>query len=228
MKYKSITGFSAIRLFIIALLGVCLTACGGGESKSSILSASKNTNNNDFEQATEQVVTISSNPQSQSVTENLLVTFSVSASGEDLAYQWRKDGQLILGATQSTLVILSVSVSDYGVYDVVVSNSESSATSLSAVLISQNNVQSSVSLEWDIPYQREDGSDLEVYEIDGYVVIYGTDAQNLNSVISVFGGEETSFVIKNLPANTYYFAIATVDSKGVQGVYSEVIEQSVL
>jgi hypothetical protein len=229
MFNKSITGCNPIRLFILVLFSVMLIACGGGgEAKTSSKSSSQHSNSNDFEKTEEQIVTISSNPRTQSVDENQLVTFSISASGGDLVYQWRKDGQSILGATQSTLIIASASVSDYGVYDVVVSNSESSATSLSALLTIQADVKFSVSLAWDIPQQREDGSDLALYEIDGYIVIYGTDAQHLDSTINISGGQETRYVIENLSANTYYFAIATLDSTGVRGAYSELMKQSVL
>ena len=231
MINKSITKNNTTHIIIVALLSVFLVGCGsGGEAKSTsgISSPSQDSNNNDIEQPVGQVVTITSNPQSQTVNENVSVTLSVSAAGESLAYQWRKGGQPIPGATQSILVITSASESDQGVYDVVVSNSGSSETSLSALLTVQNNVIASVSLNWAIPLQREDGSDLELYEIDGYVVAYGTNAQNLDAAISVLGGVETSFVVEDLPANTYYFAIATVDSKGIQGTYSDVIELSVM
>jgi len=230
MIYKIITENNYIRFFIVALLSVFLIACGGGKanSSSSISLPSQGSNDNDLEQPVEQVLTITTDPQSQTVNENVSVTLSVSALGENLAYQWRKDGQPILGASLSVLVIASVSESDHGVYDVVVSNSESSETSLSALLTVLNNMTSSVALTWEVPLQREDGTDLEVYEIDGYVVAYGTDANNLDSAVSVSGGWETSFVVEDLPANTYYFAIATVDSKGIQGAYSGVIEQSVM
>jgi hypothetical protein len=227
MIYISISRHTAIRLFIIVLLSVFMAACGGG-SESSNSSASQNTNEYDTEQPVEQLITISLNPQSQSVNQNVPVTFTVSASGEALTYQWRKDGKSIQNAIQSSFVIESSSLADYGTYDVVISNGESSVTSLTALLVVQSDVTFSVALNWDIPFYREDGSDLEIYEIDGYVVAYGTEEQNLDSVINVLGGQKAGLVVGNLIASTYYFAIATVDSDGVRGAYSEVIEQSVL
>ncbi|PYT00857.1 MAG: hypothetical protein DMF63_06025 [Acidobacteria bacterium] len=60
------------------------------------------------------------------------VTLSVGATGNELMYQWRKNGQPIVGnptATTATLQLTNVQVSDSGVYDVVVSNSGGSETS---------------------------------------------------------------------------------------------------
>jgi hypothetical protein len=49
-------------------------------------------------------------------------TFSVTAIGNDLMYQWRKNGINIDGANSATYSITSASNSDAGSYDVVVSN----------------------------------------------------------------------------------------------------------
>jgi Domain of unknown function (DUF4082)/Bacterial Ig-like domain/HYR domain/Bacterial Ig domain len=49
------------------------------------------------------------------------VTFSVTATGSGLAYQWRKDGTNINGAMGSSYTIDSAGTSDAGSYDVIVS-----------------------------------------------------------------------------------------------------------
>lgn len=53
------------------------------------------------------------------------VTFSVSAQGSGLSYQWRVNGGAIPGATSSVYVIQSASLADTNVYDVVVTNTSS-------------------------------------------------------------------------------------------------------
>jgi len=52
-------------------------------------------------------------------------TFSVTATGgvAPLGYQWRRNGGYVVGATESSLVIDPVAVSDEGGYDCIVSNS---------------------------------------------------------------------------------------------------------
>ena len=78
---------------------------------------------------------IATQPTAQAVIAGKAATFSVVASGTvPLAYQWRKDGTAISGATSSTYSISSTSTSDAGSYTVVVTNSVGSVTSSAAAL----------------------------------------------------------------------------------------------
>lgn len=56
-------------------------------------------------------------------------TFAASATGDGLAYQWRKGGVAIPGATASTYAFTPSSLQDGGSLDVVVSNAAGSVTS---------------------------------------------------------------------------------------------------
>jgi hypothetical protein len=79
--------------------------------------------------------TIVAQPQGQMVTEWQDVTFTVGVSGSaPLTYQWRKGGHALAGATNSTLTLNDVQVSDAGSYSVVVSNAYGVATSDTATL----------------------------------------------------------------------------------------------
>ena len=174
-------------------------------------------------------VAILSQPQALEVTEGEQATFSVTAEGGgELVYQWRKDGVEIHVATGSSLVLDSAVLSDVGVYDVVISNSEGELTSTSVSLTVNEivTVLSSVQLSWDTPLKREDDSDLQLYEINGYVIKYGTDTNNLDQQVSVLGAD-TSVLIESLETGTYYFAIATIDSDDAQGAYSTQIQHIV-
>lgn len=61
-------------------------------------------------------------------------TFSVSATGLGLNYQWKKNGVNITGATASSYTIPSVTTAHFGTYTVTVSNSFGSVTSEPAYL----------------------------------------------------------------------------------------------
>ncbi|MBQ7589377.1 MAG: immunoglobulin domain-containing protein, partial [Verrucomicrobia bacterium] len=61
---------------------------------------------------------IINNPEDCTVIENATVTFTVTATGTDLTYQWYKDGNAIEGATGTSYTINSVQLSDNGVYTV--------------------------------------------------------------------------------------------------------------
>jgi gliding motility-associated-like protein len=60
--------------------------------------------------------------------------FSVTATGAGLAYQWRKNGTNIVGATGSTFTINNISVGDAGNFDVVITGTCGNITSNAATL----------------------------------------------------------------------------------------------
>jgi sugar lactone lactonase YvrE len=79
-------------------------------------------------------VTITTEPLPQAVETGQSATFSVTASGTGLTYQWFKDGVAIAGANSSTLTITNAQSSQAGSYFVRVSSGVVSADSRSVTL----------------------------------------------------------------------------------------------
>lgn len=78
---------------------------------------------------------ITAQPQSQIAAPGQSVSFSVTASvTSTITYQWRKAGQPINGATNSTMVLHEVQAGDAGSYDVVLTAGGASVTSTIATL----------------------------------------------------------------------------------------------
>ena len=78
---------------------------------------------------------IASQPTGRTVNVGQSATFTVAADGTaPLAYQWRRNGADIPGATGSTHTIEQVATADAGTYDAVVSNAGGSTTSRKATL----------------------------------------------------------------------------------------------
>jgi hypothetical protein len=74
-------------------------------------------------------------PTGQTVTAGATVTFVAAASGAPSpAYQWKKDGAVLSGATSVTLTLSGVTSTQSGSYTVVATNAAGSATSNAAVL----------------------------------------------------------------------------------------------
>ena len=153
------------------------------------------------------------------------------SGGAEVSFQWLKDGVVVEGAESNTLVIANATLEDAGDYSVVITSTEGVAFSeIATLLVNEDQpvvTVKSIALSWDLPQEREDGSALESYEIDGYVIAYGTDANNLNQQITIEGALVLEAVVEDLAEGTYYFAIATVDSDGTQGAYSATIQQSI-
>ena len=75
---------------------------------------------------------ITSQPSSESKCTGQSKTFSVTATGTSITYQWRREGANIPGATSSTFDIASVTTDDAGSYDVVVSGTCASTVTSSS------------------------------------------------------------------------------------------------
>lgn len=82
-------------------------------------------------------VSITEQPASQTVGEGSNATFTVTATGTGLSYQWFKGATNIAGATHSSLTINSVQFNDQADYTVTVSNVLSVVTSQVATLTVQ-------------------------------------------------------------------------------------------
>ena len=112
----------------ILALSLTLAACGGG--------GSSNTGGGGTGQVEKPA--ISAQPANQSVVAGQVATFTVTATGgAPLAYQWKKNGADISGATSNTYTTPATSDADIGAvlaYSVVVSNTAGSATSTDAKL----------------------------------------------------------------------------------------------
>ena len=81
-------------------------------------------------------VTITTQPQSQTVIEGATVTFSVvAAGGQPITYQWRKNGTPINFATNSTFQLFNVTTNDIANYSVLVRNALGEVTSSNATLL---------------------------------------------------------------------------------------------
>jgi len=78
---------------------------------------------------------ITSEPIGATKTVGEAVSFSVTATGTGLSYQWRKNGVDIAGATGTSYSIASVATGDAGDYTVVVTGSCGSVTSAAATLV---------------------------------------------------------------------------------------------
>ncbi len=83
-------------------------------------------------------------------------------------------------------------------------------------------VERVVTLSWEVPTQREDGSALGIEEIQSYKIYSGSSPNALNAVVDVDDPSQKAFS-QTLLEGTYYYAISTVTEDGLEGPKSSTI-----
>jgi hypothetical protein len=122
--------------------------------------------------------------------------------------------------------------SDIGTYtDIIVSVSDGDVTvSTSPFDIEVTNAQvetGSLGLRWTAPATREDGTVLEVSEIDGYNIYLGETTQTMQVEVDLNDGQADSVTVENIPLGTYFVALTVYDSEGNESDLSNVLEVTV-
>jgi hypothetical protein len=154
-------------------------------------------------------IEISLQPMSFDAYVNEDVTLNVSAMSDmPMQFQWRKDGQNILGATQAHYALASVSAQDDAQYDVVITNGSDFIVSQSAVL--RVNSLPGLSLSWDLPSERVDGTPLALEEITGFSLYMVQEGEAEEQKLTI-AGAVTSHGVEALTRGRHYFSIATID-----------------
>lgn len=140
-------------------------------------------------------------PAAVSANAGSAANLKVVATGADLAYQWRKDGAAIAGATRADFAIPSLLPSDAGSYDVVVSNGHGSATSTAARL--------SVSVNFSLSITRQPEA---ATVISGSPASFTVAAQSTLPI--AYQWRKNGSVIAGATAATYAIPAASADDAG--------------
>jgi len=83
----------------------------------------------------------------------------------------------------------------------------------------------SATLSWSPPTRKTDGTTLTT--LAGYHISYGTSASSLSKTITVSNAGVASYVVENLAAGTWYFAIKAYTSTGSESSLSNVVSKTV-
>jgi hypothetical protein len=75
-----------------------------------------------------------------------------------------------------------------------------------------------VTLSWQAPTENSDGSAL--MDLKGYKVHYGPASKSYSDSIQVANAGLTAYVVQNLPAGTYYFAVTAYNASGKESSLS--------
>jgi hypothetical protein len=117
------------------------------------------------------------------------------------------------------------SAGTYG--NIIISVSDGKVTkSMAAFSITvQQASNGSVTLSWQAPDSRTDGSTLT--NLAGYRIKYGTTSGSYPNVVTLNNPGLTSYVVENLPPATYYFVMSAIDSAGVESANTNPVSKTV-
>ncbi len=157
--------------------------------------------------------TITTQPAGQTVTVGQTATFTVVAAGTaPLSYQWQKNGANITGATATSYTTPATASSDSGsMFDVIVSNTAGTITSMAAALTVNAAVQHSVALTWSASPSTVAG--YNVYR----TTTTGQNYVKINPSL-VPALDYTDSTVQS--STTYYYVTTAVDSSGNESAYS--------
>ncbi|MHC0440335.1 PQQ-dependent sugar dehydrogenase [Flavobacterium sp. 3-210] len=182
--------------------------------------------------------TIVNHPLSQSIMETKPVTFTVSASGVGLTYQWQYNNANINGATSASYTIPNVTAANAGNYRVIVTNTAGNVTSNNAVLTvtpftnapTVSILSPLPSLKWnaeDIVYFEATASDIEDGTLPASAFSWSMDlfhedipgAGHSHPGASPQGVKSGNFTASNQGEKTpnvwYRFTVKVTDSNGL-------------
>ena len=80
-------------------------------------------------------------------------------------------------------------------------------------------------IKWSPPTQNTNGTTLT--NLQGFKIVYGTSASNLNFSQSVNGATATSATVAALGAGTWYFAVRAVTTSGTESDNSAVVSRTI-
>lgn len=83
-------------------------------------------------------------------------------------------------------------------------------------------------LSWSAPKSRANDQDIELYELDKYIISYGQDAESLDREVTVpgEGGVDMAHKISDLSTGTWYFSISVEDTDGLRSAPSGTVQKT--
>ena len=94
-----------------------------------------------------------------------------------------------------------------------------------SIVVTEGNSQSNVTLSWQAPTMNADGTSL--VDQKGYKEHYGAASKSYSDTIQVSNAGITTYVVENLAAGKYYFAVTAYNSAGQESSLSPEVSTQV-
>jgi hypothetical protein len=223
MNFTRMKGRQA-KTTLVALLLTALAGCGGGdESEGTPQTGGPGTGTN-------APPTIQGQP-SAAVLAGQSYTFQPSASdpnGDALTFTiTNKPAWATFNTSTGRLsgVPTAADVAMYNGITISVSDGHANASLTAFAIAVTDSATGSATLSWMPPTENSDGSALT--DLAGYRLHYGRSQTGLDQTIVINNVSLSSYVVENLSAGTWYFALVTVNARGTTSTMSSVASKTI-
>jgi hypothetical protein len=224
MNLTRMKGRQATTTLMAALVLTALAGCGGGgESEGTPQTGGPATGTN-------APPTIQGQP-SAAVLAGQSYTFQPSASdpnGDALTFTIaNKPAWATFNASTGRLtgVPTAADVAMYSGITISVSDGQASASLAAFAVAVTDTATGSATLSWTAPTENSDGSALT--DLAGYRLHYGRTQTGLDQTIVINNVSLSTYVVENLSAGTWYFALVTVNTHGTTSTMSSVASKTI-
>lgn len=105
------------------------------------------------------------------------------------------------------------------------SDGKSNASLAPFSIVVKSGTTGSATLSWSAPTKNTDGTALT--NLAGYRIQYGTSPSALNQVVTIDNPTTTTYVVPNLSAGTWYFALTTLTTSGQTSNPTDAVAKSI-
>lgn len=107
----------------------------------------------------------------------------------------------------------------------VTDGTDTNTTAPFSIIVAADSGTSAVTLSWTPPSENADGSPL--VDLKGYKVHYGASSKTYTETVDLSNAGLTTYVVPDLTAGTYYFAVTAYNSVGQESLLSPEVSTQV-
>lgn len=208
----------------LVLTSVLLTGCGGGDGGSSTGSATKPDGTSNA------APTVSGTPGASAAVGQAysFQPAATDADGDRLTFTVANLPSWAAFSAETGRISGTPTAAQVGAYEnitITVSDGAASAQLGPFAINVTDGGGNSATLSWTPPTQNADGSALS--NLAGYQVRYGRSESNLDQTVNLDNPSINRYVVENLSAGTWYFAVVAVNSRGATSEISNTASKTV-
>jgi len=103
---------------------------------------------------------------------------------------------------------------------VTVSDGKTSTSLSFSITVTSNSTLANVTISWSMPTNYTDGSFINISDIGGYRLYYGTSSTSMTLAADLNDPLLLTYTFNNLASGTHYFSISSYDTSGIESIHT--------